>query len=366
MGFENDWRSAERCLSLEATNLGEIIDPFFADIGATLLSREIRLNIVRVASELPVEIAAFPFEIVLRLDGAEAEAKLGASFLLDSRSAGLLVRSKFIEHGNGLIETAIRELADSQSRLSTSALKKIKLELPLEATLGPFVPGVSLFPNPPSSRADSLQGRISIFQTAARLAGLGPDGTGAGKSLLSVLKTNQILGCVSVSPPRTDERIRMIFTGLADNASIRRILNETGCPTEICSRIQSAVSCMARNRELSYLGLHLNLDDDGLLPSVGVSYCLDDRDWLKPNNGWAALLDTIERNGSGQMEKMSELRSFNSGSRTFLGKSGQRYALVRGLHHIRMNFDANGICSIYANLFMLVCAVPSKTGAVPD
>ena len=353
MRFENDWAMTEQCLAREAPSLSGILSGFLSDVPT--IQDPAALH--RAARDIPVEVAAFPMDIVSRLDGSTDKPRLGISFLTNSEAAKTFEGRDRRGPLDRLAVRTIEAFKHPGMSFARHALGKIKLECASGDPSADDMPRLALFPA--TALNPSPRHYVSIAEALSTLSGLRGDIGTATEPVLAALAADHVIGCMSASFLDGIACIRLVITRFHDSDAIGRCLIKVGCPRRTRNAVLSVLRHIEGQHRFSYLGIDLHCDENGIGPRVGVSYCLDDREWIKPRARWTPLLNALSACGIGCPDMLAALDTFKAGSKSFVGRTGQRYALVRGLHHVRTTCTLDGQWDAQANLFMVVCAVPN-------
>ena len=84
----------------------------------------------------------------------------------------------------------------------------------------------------------------------------------------------------------------------------------------------------------AHLGVHFDMQPDGVGPRLGLSFYAREGQWLKDMEHWTPLLDGIGEDRIAVPEKLQALAASWSGAQTLFGRAGP-IVLVRGIHHVK-------------------------------
>ena len=365
MGIEDAWANTEECLLREADSLGELLELLRRRISPALIGGREWEGVVQRARGMPVTMAAFPFGFELPLHESRPHADLGVSIIGGSRTAA------FFEEGREAGATAagvarlLAEMEPEESPLRRVAGRKMLLECDVDSTPGATQPDAGIFLYPPEDvlvgggSSPALEDLGVVADAVAAATGWEMDAAERLRirDLYLAMEPGACIRAVGSFPSRK-RGLRLAMTGFRKTGDVMRFLERAGWPGDH-STVAATVSFFEERRAFVYLGIHFDVDANGVGPVLGVSFYAGEGQWLKDVRHWTPLLDAIGEARLAEPEKLSEIASSSSGAEALFGRSNP-FMHVRGIHHIKLGVTADRVEQVKAYVFNLMLALPAR------
>lgn len=362
MNLENQWAATEELLEREADSLGELLEQLRGRISPVLIGDPEWERLLERAHPMPATMAAFPFGFELPLHELQARSDFGVSVIGGSRTAAFFEkagRSEDADPSVARIAWLLKETEAEDSPLRRVAGRKMLLEYDIDSTgRGRHPdPGVFLYPAEQVLMGDRSRQRLRdlgvVTDAVASATGREMDAAKrrqVEKVYLAMEPDSSIWG-IGAFPAR-GSGLRLAITGFRSTRSIVAFLERAGWPGRH-SIVESTVSRFEERNAFAYLGVHFDVQADGVGPTLGLSFYTAKGQWLKDMRHWTPLINGIGEDRLAVPEKLATLADSWSGSETLFGKSGP-FVLVRGIHHIKFTVLGDRIEQVKAYVFMLM------------
>ena len=366
MSLENQWIVTEERLIREASSLGEFLWQLRSHVSPRLVDDQTWEAMLERARDLPVTMAAFPFGFELPLHDLRPVADLGVSVIGGSRSAAFFEEKERVEGADASLANItwlIGQTESEESILRRIAGRKMLLEYDIDieprATLPD--PGIFLYPDKDvligGGDSQRLRDLCVVVDAVAFSTGLdlSTEERRQIERVYLAMEPDTCIRAVGAFPSRKGG-IRLAVTGFKKAGGVVSFLERTGWPGQ-CSVVDATVSRLEERDAFAYIGVHFDIDADGVGPTLGLSFYAREGQWLKDVQHWAPLIDGIQETGLAVPEKLTELVDWSSGSEPLSGRLGQ-FVLVRGIHHIKFTVIGDRVEQVKGYIFLLIFAWP--------
>ena len=363
------WKDTEKLLLKEADSLGELVDGFRDFVSPKLIGAQQWECVVDRARELPVTMGAFPFGFEIPLHQLAPHADFGVSLFGGSKSAETFAAKSKKTGSNRTSMSIVRLLNELQkpgTNLNRVAGKKMLLEYDIDSTgRGNHPdPGIFVYPDEDKLIGDGAENRVddleAVVEAISLAAGWELDSKTVkeARRVYETMTPNTTIRAIGAFPSR-DQAIRLAITGIETNPDLMDFLGRVGWRGN-SDAVSSFVSLLESRRGFDFLGCHFDLNEKSLGDTLGLSFYKGEGQWLKDYGHWETLVETIREQHLAVPEKLDELRSSTTGSQAMFGRAGV-FVLVRGIHHIKLNFDANGVDKVKVYVFFLTLKMPNQS-----
>ena len=368
MNIEEHWAHTEERLLHEAGSLSGLLEQLRGRVSPVLVGERSWNRLVERAEKLPVTMAAFPFGFELPLHELRPEADLGVSVIEGSRTAAFFRQAGGTDDADPSsagIAWMLGELEREDSPLSRIAGGKMLLEYDIDASgdVAQPDPGVFLYPEEQVLVGDGHQsGDLNIVVDAvASATGRNPEPAGRRQIERVYRATTPEMSVRSVGAfPSRESGIRLAITGLRKAHEVEAFLERAGWPGQP-SAVAEVASPLEERRAFAYMGVHFDVDANGVGPALGLSFYAREEQWLKDIRHWTPLVDGIREQRLAVPEKLSELTASSSGVTSLFGKSGP-FLLARGIHHIKLVLTEDRVDQVKAYVFLLMLGIRPSVG----
>ena len=194
--------------------------------------------------------------------------------------------------------------------------------------------------------------RVTV-DALASVAGWGSDSAERRQAerVYLAMKPETTVRAVGVFPSRT-RALRLAVTGFRTTREVTAFLERTGWPASHAV-VASTLSPLEERGAFAYMGIHFDLDSNGVGPRLGLSLFAREAQWLKDIRHWTALIDAMREQRLAVPEKLSALAGSSAGAEALFGKSGA-FLLLRGIHHIKLSFAGDRVEQTKAYVFLLM------------
>ncbi len=134
--------------------------------------------------------------------------------------------------------------------------------------------------------------------------------------------------------PTRGSGLRLAITGFRKAAGLAAYLERVGWPGQH-EHVAAIISRHEARNAFACLGVHFDIQADGVGPMLGLSFYAREGQWLKDIRHWTPLLDGICEDGLAIAGKLSALADSWAGAQTLFGRTGP-FVLVKGIHHIKL------------------------------
>jgi len=362
MNLENQWVATEELLERQADSLGELLAQLRGRISPVLIGDPEWERLLERAHPMPATMAAFPFGFELPLHERQARADFGVSVIGGSRTAAFFedtARSVEADLSVARIAWLLKETETDDSPLRRVAGRKMLLEYDIDSTgRGRHPdPGIFLYPDELTLVGDRSRQRLRdlgvVIDAIAAATGRDVDAAKrrqVEKVYLAMEPDSSIWG-IGAFPAR-GSGLRLAITGFRSTGSVMAFLERTGWPG-LHSSLAATVLRFEERGAFASLGVHFDMQADGVGPTLGLSFYTRKEQWLKDIRHWTPLIDGIGEDRLAVPEKLAALADSWSGSETLFGRSGP-FVLVRGIHHIKFTVIGDRIEQVKAYVFLLI------------
>ena len=368
MSINEAWVATEERLVREADSMGELLTRIRPQISARLIDGPGWERLLERAQETPATMAAFPVGFEIPLQDPVPRADFGVTLVGDSRTAALYQnrgRSGEADASTAGLAWLLDETDREDSLLRRVVGRKMLLEFDVDPSpdRGHQAPGVFLYPVEGALAGDGRQMEElgAVHDALAHACGFSP--VAAERRQLErvyrMLKSGTLIKAAGAFPAR-ERAIRIAATGFRTAPGVMAFLERVGWPGDPAVA-GAAVSSFEERSAFAYLGVHLDIDANGVGPSLGLSLFPNDNEWLKDIRHWTAIIDVIGEQGYGLAEKLKELARWSTGSTTLFGRAGP-LMLVRGIHHIKLVIREDRVEQAKGYVFFLMMSVRPKIG----
>ena len=366
MNFEDQWAETEQHLAREANSLGDVLERLRTRVSTALIGEPQWQGVLERARPLPATVAAFPFGFELPLHEREPRADFGVSVFGGSRTAAFFEkagRSDDVNRSAAGIAGLLAASEPDDAPLRRVAGRKMLLEYDIDTTgrSAHPEPGIFLYPADDVLIGDRSPSRLRDLSIVADAiaAATGRELDDAGRRQIEAvylaLEPDMCIRAVGAFPSR-GSGLRLAITGFRQAGSFGPFLARTGWSGNV-EKVAAIVSRYRERGAFAYLGVHLDVQTDGVGPTLGLSFYAREGEWLKDIRHWTPLIDGICEDGLAVPEKLSALADSWSGSETLFGRAGT-CVLVRGIHHIKFTVVGDRIEQVKAYVFLLICSWP--------
>ena len=372
MSIKEEWTLTEERLRREAGSLGELLEQHRSRISPLLIGGEGWDRLVERARELPPNLAAFPFGFELPLHDHQPAADLGVSVVGGTRAAAFFEERGRSEDADQSTRGVVRLLdatQPAQSHLRDVVGRKMMLEYDIHSLEhgADAAPGIFLQPAERPIVGDRAEQRFRDIDVVldAIASAIGWELDAAERMLISrmylALPPNARMGSFGAFPAR-GRGFRIAMTGLRSTGEVMALLEDAAWSGEH-SVVASTVSRLEERGAFLHMGVHVDIREGGLGPTLGLSLFTRDREpkdgryWLDRPDYWTVLIDAIREEGLGVPEKLSELARWPSYVETLFCESGA-FVLMRGIHHVKLVVNGGRVGQAKGYVFLLMCSLP--------
>ena len=370
MNFENQWAATEQHLAEEANSLGELLERLRTRISSALIGEPQWQGILERVRPLPATIAAFPFGFELPLHEPEPCADFGVAVFGGSRTAAYFEEAARSDSSNSSAVGIAGLLAASEPEdapLRRVAGRKMLLEYDIDTTgrSAHPEPGIFLYPADNVLIGDRSPSRLRdlgiVSDAIAAATGRKLDETGRRpiEAVYLAMEPDSCIRAVGAFPSR-GSGLRLAITGFRQTGSVGPLLARIGWPGNV-EKVAAIESRYRKRGAFAYLGVHFDMQANGVGPTLGLSFYAKEGQWLKDIRHWTPLIDGISEDGLAVPEKLSALTEAWSGAQIVFGRAGP-LILVRGIHHIKFTVIEDRIEQVKAYVFMLMLVSPLSEG----
>ena len=373
MNINEAWIATEARLLHEADSMAELLVRIKPHISARLIDGQAWERLLERAEETPATMAAFPFGFEIPLQDPAPRADFGVSLVGNSRTAALYqerTRAGEASPSAAGLAWLLDETDREDSLLRRVIGRKMLLEYDIDPSPGNKQqdPGVFLYPVEGALAGDGRQVRElgAVHDALAHACGWSSIASERLQleRVYRMLEPDTLIKAVGAFPAR-ERAIRIAATGFKTAPRVTAFLERVGWPGDGAAA-GATVSFFEERSAFAYMGVHLDIDANGVGPSLGLSLFPNDKEWLKDIRHWTTIIDVIGEQGYGLPEKLAELAHWSTGSTTLYGKAGP-VMLVRGIHHIKLAIREDRVEQAKGYVFFLMmCMQPKgKTAAKP-
>ncbi len=367
MEYDEGRDFTQQRLAGETDTMAELLGNFRPQIPAGLVGeRELGVICDRLGN-LPATFAAFPFGFELPLNDSRPVADLGLSL-----AGGTLVADFFQQQAKPAgadadsrhIKNLLAETDHESSRLREIVGRKLMLEYDVaSAANGEHeVPGIFMRPYERPMIAgcrESAEDAGTVVEALVSAVDWKPDLAERRnvESVFLALQDATRLESIGAFPAR-ERLIRLAVMKFRSFTQILDFLERIGWPGDR-SALANSLSRFDAIGGFQSLGVHLDVDRNGVGPDLGLSFynnhrlADDPRYWLDDPDDWDAFLEALTKTGVALPEKLTALADWPAEPTPIFGRAGP-YMLLRGIHHIKVVVSEGRLTKGKAYVFMLL------------
>ena len=373
--MQQTWVTAtEQRLAREADCLEELLARLRARVSPALIGAGEWATLLQRVGAYPVTLAAFPFGFEVPLHEQRPGADFGVSLVGGSRTAewfeqaGHSAAADSIEAG---IAGFLEETGRKDSALRRVVGRKLLLEHDVVSALpeAPAAPGIFLYPEaqaPPRRRLDDIGIALDALDSITRR---NPDQAERRhvRSVCRALAPNTMapdtitpntrIGAIGTFPARA-RTLRLAITGFKSGRAVTRFLRRVNWPGSGALVASTLAPLEARHAFVS-LGAHLDVQADGVGPTLGLSLYAGEQQWLQGGQHWTDLIEGLRESRLALPEKLSALQDWAVKPGTLAGKSGA-FVTVQGIHHLKITLAGDCIGPVKGYIFLLLLSWPPE------
>ena len=371
------WAVTEERLLGEASSLGGLLAGLRPRISPALIGGIGWDSLVARACDLPATFAAFPFGFEVRLTDPRPCVDLGVSLVCGSRTAQWFLTMGRAPDADPVTAGIARLVCDKVrqgSGIRRITGPKMLLEYDVRPAAGgsPAQPGTFLYPTEQPIFGSPCGGGERAGDVGIVLDGVvtatarHPDAAERREveRVYRTLDSGTRIMSVGAFPSR-ERMVRLALAGPRRTSDVLKLLEHVGWPGER-STVSAVLSRLQEANAFASLAVHVDVRAGGLGPALGIGLYARDTDWLRSGKywladgtDWAAFVETVEDMSGVVPAKLSALAGWSSGAETLFGKSS-RFVLIRGIHHVKLVVNDQGLDEIKAYVFLMLCALPSR------
>ena len=364
MIIEGNRAVVEEHMLNQAGSLGELMEQFQNRIPPVLIGGAGRDKLLERARGLPVSLGVFGFGFELPLHVPEPRADLGVALFAGRRSAAHFAewcRSQPADSSTAGALGILREMEQEDSDLGRIAEHKLLLEYDIDpASRGAQpVPGIFLYPSDDALPGDgSARRREDLGLVADAVAAAGGRKLHAAERrqferVFLAMPPHARVGSVGVFPDRGNQELRLGIMGFRKIRELTAFLERAGWPGSVAPLVFD----LEQRGAFAHLGVHFDIQADGVGPLLGVDFYARDARWIKDAQPWMALIDGFREQDLAVREKLDTLAKRWSGAEMLFGRRGV-LLLVRGIHHFKLVLAGDRCEQVKAYVFFMVLAPP--------
>ncbi len=360
--MKEDWAYTEICLERLASSMGHLLARIRPQFPIGIVDGIGWQRLLDRASETPVTFAAFPFGLEVPLHISELRADFGVSLVGKSRTAAYYQEGRYPanqERSGAGLSWILNETDQEKSMLRQVVGQKILLEYDIHVSdnADESEPGIFLYPVG-SVFAGGTKNFSALRTVHNALVFAGGWDTDAAeqrqiKSFYQSLPPDVMLRAFGTFPAR-DRTMRIAVTGFTESGQVLHFLQNIGWDGD-CSAVIDIVAFFFHHNAFAYLGLHFDINANGVGPVLGLSLFASEKEWLKGIEHWAPALHAIGERKLAVPEKLATLHESSAGTTTLFTGAGP-IMLVRGIHHLKLSVTGDQIAQVKAYLFYLMLA----------
>lgn len=353
-------------LAQEGADLAELLGHLRGGISSALIGEREWQRVLDCARELPITMGAQPFGFELPLHDRRPRADFGASLASGNRSGDFF---KERAQGGESDETsrAITRLFAQMEAGNTALREVVGRKLMLEYDIGSSqdgdssMPGLFLRPNERTlfggAGLESDVGTVvDALVSCVGWRGIAAERQNAERAYLAQPDDTR-LDSFGVFPSR-ERSVRLAVMGFKTPQDICSYLESLKWPGER-SVVETAIARIQDRANIERTGVNLDVRADGLGPTLGLTpivkqrYTNDSRVWIDGLTDWQPMLEALSHEELVVPEKLRALADWTSKPTTLYGKSG-RFAMLRGIHHIKLVISENQLHKVKAYVYMVL------------
>lgn len=366
MDIIKQYRATEERLLDEADSMGDFLSGLRSRFPPQLIGDSGWEGTLKRARELPATMAAFPFGFELPLHTSSPTADFGVSLIGGTQTAGYFEEKGLAKNADASVARVAGLLGKTKpedSPLRRIAGSKMLFEYDVDSAPDGTSPdpGIFLYPDKKVLIGDGDSQRLKdlgvVVDAVASASGwdLNAAERQQVERIYMALTPEISIWGIGAFPSRK-RAIRLAAVGFRKTSDALSFLERIGWPGQ-----PSAVDAIALGLEergaFVYLGIHMDVDENGVGPKLGLSFYAQETEWLKDIQHWMPLIEGLREEGHAVPEKLSELINWSVGPETLSGNSGQ-FMLMRGVHHIKAALVDDQVAQVKAYIFLLMFSWP--------
>ena len=355
-------------LAQEGGTMGELLGHFRNRVSPVLIGDPEWERILECARKLPITMGALPFGFELPLNERGPEADFGASLASGTRTAAFFEERARTDTADETAKAIVRlfERMDTEvSPLREIVGRKLMLEYDIGSAGEDERSFPAMFLRPGERPIVGAGGQEADVGTVvdALVSCVGWEMTPAERENIDRVYLAQPedtrMDSFGIFPSRS-RAIRLAIMGFKSRQEIRSYLEDTGWPGEI-SAVESVIDRFRERVNIARIGMNIDVLEEGVGPTLGLTlivkqrYTKDSRYWLDGLTDWDPFLEALSHEDIVVQEKLAALADWVSKPSTLFGKSG-RYAMLRGIHHIKLVMSGDRLRQAKAYVFMVLSA----------
>ena len=366
MDIIKQYRATEERLLAEADSMGDFLSRFRNYLPPQLVGDSGWEGALDRARQLPPTVAAFPFGFELPLKTSLPLADFGVSLIGETRTA------QYFEEKGQAEDAAVAEARAAgllrQSKAEDSPLRRIagsKMLFEYDVDSAPEGsspdPGIFLYPDKKKLVCDGDSQRLKDLYTVVDAV------ASAVEWELNAAERQQVERIYMALTPETyiwgigtfpsrKKSIRLAVVGFRKTGDVLAFLERIGWPGQAAA-VDAIAPGLEKRGAFVYMGVHIDIDERGVGPKLGLSFYVQEAEWLKDIQHWMPLMEGLREEGHINPEKSSELINWSGGQEILTGKSGQ-FMLMRGIHHMKAALADDQVEQVKAYIFLLIFSMP--------
>ena len=377
MDLDSKFIAAERRLSQEGKSFGEVLEQIRYKISPALIGDHGWEKVLARAKKIPASVAAFPFGFELPLHEHDAQADFGISLIGGTESV------EFFEQRGSFHFATPQEAGLSwllqNTKLEDSAVRKIVgRKLMLEYDVASVssdahpAPGIFLRPSEQPILGGNQQSQACSIVLDAIVTAVGWESCSQEhrhvKRVYQAQENGTRIDSFGAFPSRK-RCIRIAITGFRNVHDVVKFLQSvdwSGCRHPM---VASTIRHFEESNAFVEMGVHLDLNSNGLGSTLGLSFLPkervvnDPRYWLDHPAMWDTFIDGLREGDLGKSDKLSALADWQSAPEMLISQSGT-LVFIRGIHHIKIVIREDQVIQVKAYIYCLIC--PWQDGNAVD
>ena len=353
-------------LAEEGGTMGDLLGHFRNGVSPTFVGDLEWGRILERAGKLPITMGALPFGFELPLHTPRPEADFGVSLASGTRTAEFFLeraRTDRTDETAMAIARLFGHIETENSPLREVVGRKLMLEYDIGSAWAGEREHPGMFLRPGARPIVGARGQANDVGIVvdALVSCAGWERNDAERDNVEHVYLAQPPGTrmdsFGVFPSRS-RAIRLAIMGFEAQQDLCSYLADTGWPGQI-PVVESVMSRFARRANVARAGVNLDVREDGLGPTLGLTfmvkqrYTRDARYWLDGPGDWDGFLAALGHEDLVVPEKVAALAGWVSRPKPLFAKSG-RYWLLRGIHHIKLVISGSGLRGAKAYVFMVL------------
>ena len=353
-------------LAEEGGSMAELLGHFRERISPVLIGDPGWQRVLECATSHPVILAALPFGFELPLHSQEPCADFGVSMVSNPRTTAFFQERARTDRGDETAAAILRmfeQMDTVHSPLRDIVGRKLMLEYDTGAArdVQGLFPGMFLRPGETPILAGQGQQAAVTDVVDALLSSVGwrmSDGEREGvvRAYLAQPEDTR-MDSFGIFPARA-RSIRLAIMGFKSVQEICAYLEHTRWPGQVAA-VEDVIARFQERTHVVRTGLNIDVREDGLGPTLGLTlivkqrYTKDSRYWLDGLTDWDPFLEALAHEELVVADKLGALAHWVSKPTPLFASSG-RYVLLRGIHHIKLVINDEGLSKAKAYVFMVL------------